>query len=115
MSDNSTSARILMKAGGETFKVTGLTLSTASTLYVLKYLTSAGCGLVEYLPHIFNQNSEVSFVQHMKSTNSATWYAVFMTSVILVGGVLIRKVGSTLSDERSITSVERFLYNTKNE
>lgn len=115
MSDNSTSARILMKAGGETFKVTGLTLSTSSTLYVLKYLTYAGCGLVEYLPHIFNPNSEVSFVQHMKSTNNATWYAVDITSLILVGGVLIRKVGTVLSDEKSISNVERFLYNTKKE
>ena len=57
----------------------------------------------------------VSFVQHMKSTNSATWYAVFMTSVILVGGVLIRKIGTTLSDEKSIANMERILYSTKNE
>lgn len=113
MSDNSTSARILMKAGGETFKVTGLTLSTSSTLYVLKYLTCAGCGLVEYLPHIFNPTTEVSFVHHMKSRNNATWYAVGMTSLILIGGVLIRKIGTILSDEKFISNVEKFLYGFK--
>jgi hypothetical protein len=38
-----------------------------------------------------------------------------MTSLILIGGVLIRKVGTVLSDEKSISNVERFLYNVKKE
>ena len=112
MTDNSTSARILMKASGETCKVTGLTLSTASTLYALKYMTSAGCSMVEYLPHIFNPNSPLEFKSHMSQTNSASWYAVGMTCLILVGGVLIRKVGTVLTDEYSINRIEQFLYKT---
>lgn len=114
MSDNSTSARILMKAIGETFKVTGLTITTSSTLYVLKYVTGAGCSFVEYVPYIFNQNKDtnITFAEHMKSTNIGTWYAVGMTCIILAGGVVIRKVGTVLSDEKAISNVERLLYNT---
>ena len=109
-SDNSTSARILMKASGETFKVAGLTISTTSTLYVLKYLIVASCALVEYLPHIFNPTSQLSLVSHMQSVNNASWYAVGATCLILTGGVLIRKVGTVLSEEKSIAFIERFLY-----
>ena len=112
MTDNSTSARLLMKAGGETCKVTGLTISTASILYAMKYLTSAGCSVVEYLPHLFNPTTTKSFVEHMGSQNNATWTAVFSTLVLLTSGIVVRKVGTMLSDDIVIARVERFLYRT---
>jgi hypothetical protein len=111
--NNATSARMLMKAAGETAAVTGLTLSTASTLYALKYLTSAGCSLVEYLPFIFNQNATMSFKEHMSNTTAASWYAVFQTIIILICGVVVRKIGTTLTDESTIQGVEKFMYNTQ--
>ena len=42
----------------------------------------------------------------MAEKNSLSWWAV----LILGGGILIRKVGTTLSDPRTIQGMERFLY-----
>ena len=114
MSDNnSSSARILMKAGGETCKATGLALSTTSTLYSMKYLTTAGCSLIEYLPHLFNPDSTINFMAHMAQTNRASWTAVLATILILVAGVVIRKTGTVLTDDKVINRMENFLYRTK--
>lgn len=114
-SGNSSTARILMKAGGETGKVTGLTLSTASTMYIMKYLLTAGCATIEYLPHIFNPESTVGVADHYSSHMNSSWRAVFLTGVVLLGGVVVRKMGTVLSDEGSIERMERFLYRTGND
>lgn len=114
MDNNSSSARILMKSSGETCKITGLALSTVSTLYGMKYLTTAGTSLIEFLPHLFNQNTGVSFVMHMAQHNSASWYAVVATIGILLSGIVIRKVGTLLSDNNNIKQVEYFMYNMHN-
>ena len=110
VTNNSSTASILMQASGQTFKVTGLTLSTSSTLYTMKYLTTAGCSLLEYLPHLFNSDDTVGFRQHMAEKNSLSWWAVGSAVLILGGGILIRKVGTTLSDPGTIRGMERFLY-----
>lgn len=39
---NTTTARMLMQAGGQAGKITGLSLSTVSTMYLMKYLLTAG-------------------------------------------------------------------------
>jgi hypothetical protein len=111
--NNASSARILMQAGGETCKVTGLSLSTVSTLYAMKYLTIAGTSLVEYLPHLFNPDNNVTFREHMSVGNTAGWYAVAMTCGILLSGVVIRKIGTFASSDSTITGMERFLYGTR--
>lgn len=114
MSDNNaSSARILMQAGGETCKVTGLSLSTVSTLYAMKYLTTAGTSLVEYLPHLFNPDNHIPFREHMSASNTAGWYAVGMTCGILLSGVVIRKIGTFASSDSTINGMERFLYGTR--
>lgn len=106
---------MLMKAGGETCKVTGLSISTVSTLYGMKYLTTAGCGLIEYLPFLFSANRSVSFFEHMNTKQNAQWSAVLATALFLFGGVLLRKTGTYLSDGTTITKVENFLYKRKSD
>ena len=111
--NNASSARILMKAGGETCKVTGLSLSTVCTLYAMRYLAIAGTSLIEYLPYLFNPDTSVSFRTHMAEKNTSGWYAVGMTVAILVVGILIRKIGTFASSETTIRGMEKFLYKTK--
>lgn len=111
--NNASSARILMQAGGETCKVTGLSLSTVSTLYAMKYLTTAGTSLVEYLPHLFKPDNPISFRDHMSECNTAGWYAVGVTCSILLLGVGIRKIGTFLSSSSTISKMEFFLYRKK--
>jgi hypothetical protein len=114
MAENATSARILMKATGETSKVTGLTLSTASTLYILKYMTAGGCVLVEYLPHIFNPQTSITFKEHLAASTNGSWYALMISSIIMTCGVIIRKFGTILTDDVNINRVETFLYSNSN-
>lgn len=112
--ENSSSARILMNTSGEVFKVAGLAISSVSILYVLRYTTAASCAVVEYLPYIFNPKEDVTLSSHMHSVCNASWMAVASTCVTLAGGVFIRKIGGLVSDEKSIATVERFLYGKKN-
>ena len=113
MAESSTSASILMKSAGEASKITGLALSTTSVLYITKFLSTAGTGTIEYLPHLFNPNSTVKFYDHMVASNNAGWWAIAYTVVILGVGVVVRKIGTLLSDEQSINAVERFLYGAR--
>ena len=113
MSENSSSARILMNTSGEVFRVAGLAISSVSILYVLRYTTAASCAVVEYLPHIFDPKTDITLTSHMQSVCNASWMAVLGTCVTLAGGVFLRKVGGLMSDERSIATVERFLYGSK--
>lgn len=110
---NATTASVLMQASGQTFRVTGLTLSTSSTLYMMKYLTTAGCSLLEYLPHLFNDNDSVTFKSHMAEKNTMSWTAVGSSVAILTGGIVIRKIGSMLSNPMNVARMERFLYGKK--
>lgn len=113
MNDNSTSARTLMTSSGHIFKAAGLAISAVSTMYILKYVINASCGLVEYLPHMFNPDSQLSLIGHMETVNTGSWYAVGATCLFLAGGVVVRKMGSILTEEKHVTAVERFLYGPK--
>ena len=110
--NNSSTARILMQATGETCKVTGLSLSTVSTMYIMKYLLTAGCATVEYLPHLFSTVSTIKFNDHFSTQMNSSWGAVFMTSGVLLTGAIIRKAGSILTDSKIIAKMEQFLYRT---
>jgi len=46
----------------------------------------------------------------MAEKNSLSWWAVGSAVLILGGCILIRKVGTTLSDPRTVRGMERFLY-----
>lgn len=106
-----TTASMLMQAGGQVCKVTGLTLSTTSTLYVMKYMTTAGCSLVEYLPVLFSADPNKSgFIDHMRTQNEASVLAVGGSVCVLLGGVVLRKLGTLLSSPKTIRTMERFLY-----
>ena len=105
---NVSSARILMKAGGEVCKLTGLALSTTSTLYAVKYLTNFGTNMIEYLPHLLTgQDAATTLVVNMPNLR-----AVGATVGILTGGVIVRKVGTWISDDVTITRFEKFLYSS---
>jgi hypothetical protein len=110
--NNSTTARMLMQAGGQSGKITGLSLSTVSTMYIMKYLLTAGCATIEYLPHVFNPKSSASVVDHFSSQMNSSWSAVLITCGVLLTGVVVRKLGTNLSDDNVIQSVEGFMYNT---
>lgn len=112
MSDQSTTARILMQAGGQAGKITGLSLSTVSTMYIMKYLLVAGCATIEYLPHVFNPTSAVTVSEHFAGQMNSSWTAVLKTCGILLLGVAVRKTGTMLTNDQTIKRVERFMYGT---
>ena len=78
-------------------------------------MTSAGCSLVVYLPFVFTPTSQVNFQEHMSSHTTASWTAVGTTVLILACGVLIRKLGTVLTDDTVVSRVENFLYRVKRE
>ena len=108
-SSDASAAKILMKAGGETCKITGFALSSTATLYSMKYLSSFGTGLIEYIPKIFEKGPG-NFRENVVNKNNISLWAVFGTVSILVGGIVIRKIGNTLSKESTINKMEHFLY-----
>ena len=109
---NATTARILMKTTGATFNVTGLALSTCSILYATRYITTSGCCLLEYLPHLFTPESTKSFIGHMQSSNPVSFWALGVTVGLITLGAAFRKLGTTVTDPVVIERVENFLYKT---
>jgi hypothetical protein len=113
MNDNPTAARTLMTTSGHILGAAGLAVTSTSTMYVHKYVINGCCGMVEYLPHMFNPDSQLTLGSHMETVNTGSWYAVGSTCLFLACGVLIRKMGAILTEDKYIVAVERFLYNAK--
>jgi ABC-type dipeptide/oligopeptide/nickel transport system permease subunit len=109
-----TTASILMKSAGSTVNVTGYTLSSVSTLYFIKYLSTLGCSTIEFLPQLL-ANKTTSFVEWTKGRELGNIYA-YATLISFLGvGIGLRKLGTMLSDEKSIDFVERMLYGKSKE
>ena len=108
-SNDTSAAKTIMKAGGTALAVTGYSLSSCGTLYAIKFLSTAGTSVIEFLPHVFNPKSTTTFFEHMSQSNNAGWDALFMISCMFVAGVTVRKFGTYLSDDRTINSAEQFL------
>lgn len=83
-------------------------MTSASVLYLLKYLTTLGTATLEYLPHLANTASTVN--AHYGTQLRTSWAAVFGVVLVLVGGISIRKVGTLLSRESVIQAMENFMY-----
>ncbi len=108
-SSDTSAARTLMSAGGESGKITGLALSSVGTLYAMRYLTTAGTCIIEYMPQLLGpQEKSLSFLQHMNVSPTA----LLATGAVLVTGIVIRRVGTWLSDPQTIASLEKVLYRT---
>jgi len=58
---------------------------------------------------VFNPKPEVGFAAHMQKTNSLSWSAIGKTTLILLGGILIRQMGMILTNKEFIRSIERRL------
>ena len=112
MTEN-TAARTLAGSSGKVIEITGLALNTVSTLYLMKYLTTAGTGVVEYLPLLFNNSSNTTFREHMGNVVSVSLFSLLSVFLILAFGILIRRVGTWISADETITSLEGFLYGHK--
>jgi hypothetical protein len=122
---NETIARSLMGAVGQACKVTGLALSATSTLYFTHALTAGGVAVIEYLPALAAKAAVVAagaviaapaapaFSTHMADRAVLGWGPACWLGVCLLTGILLRKTGTGLSDERVIARAETFLYGTR--
>lgn len=109
---NSSTARVLMQACGQTGRVTGLSMSTVSTMYLMKFLLTVGTATVELLPHLLASDSKINMMDHYKHQLDSSWSSVFKISGVLLSGIVVRKFGTVLSDEENITRMETFMYRT---
>lgn len=109
---NSSAARMLMQGLGQVSKMTGMAITSSSVIYVMKYMLIFGCCLLEYLPHLYG-DTDVNFVSHLKSNNHMSLMAVFKTACILFVGIFFRKIGTVLTNELNIATVEKTLYGDK--
>ena len=129
MSNEQTVASIIMTSGGSTFGILGTLLSSLSSLYIIKNISTTGCSAVEYLPKLldFGEKKDESVESDSQSTTvvpktfwantdvvlkrfgvdlkSYMWLGVF-----LVAGVGSKKLGTYISSPNSIAFVERVLY-----
>lgn len=112
---NKTTARLLMQAGGQAGTITGLSLSTVSTMYLMKYMLTAGCLTVEFLPHALNAASEVTMRDHFSQGMNASWGAVFTCAGMTLVGIIVRKLGTMLASESNIRFMESFMYDIKHD
>lgn len=104
-------AASLMTAGGRTCEIIGLALSTLATLYMMNYMTSAGCTIAEYFPQLLETGEEKrSFKKHWAEKNRTTIKGVFVTGAILTIGIFLRKAGATVSSPSVINTMEKILY-----
>jgi hypothetical protein len=102
-----------MGATGQACKVTGFALTSTSALYFANALTSTGVAVIEYLPNLVNTTAPKTFFNHMASKATLGWSAVFWLSCALVSGIVVRKLGTSVSDDGNIQKAETFLYGEK--
>lgn len=134
MSSEQTVASIILTSGGSTFGILGTLLSSLSSLYIIRNISSAGCNAVEYLPKLldFNnqQNEENKKRDEEKSVitmstrgagfkagynaivnkisneiNSYMWISIF-----LMAGMGSKKLGTFMSSPSTISWVEQMIY-----
>ncbi len=108
-----TVARTMMGAAGTGCKITGLALSGTTTLYFTNALTSTGVATIEYLPQLVAKDSTVSFLSHMSSRATLGWGSIMWLTIALAAGIVIRKLGTVVSEEDTISKVETFLYGNR--
>ena len=131
MSNEQTVASIIMISGGSTFGIIGTLLSSLSSLYIIKNISTTGCSAVEYLPKLLDFNSsendkKVAELQPCTNTLVSKTYwgkldlilkrfgveprAYMWLGVFLVAGVGSKKLGTYISAPSSIEFVEKLLY-----
>lgn len=108
-----TVAATLMNGVGHTCMVTGSAVSTGASLYFMKYLTVYGTRVLEYLPHALSVGSEATFTSHMTNGNEVSVVGLTKVAGVLTGGVLIRKLGTILTNKKSVEFIERIIYGRK--
>lgn len=129
MSSDQTVASIIMTSGGSTIGILGTLLSSLSSLYIIKNISTSGCSAVECLPMLIdnkyvpsqtNTNQEVTDKKSQqtlwKKTDNALKYIgidiknYFVLGMFLGTGVLAKKIGTLLTDPHVISHVEKFVY-----
>jgi hypothetical protein len=108
--NNHTTARVLLQAGGLSGNVVGMSMSAVGTMYLMRYVIEAGCATVEFLPHILAADGTTDVHSHFGARLSGGWAAVFKCGGVVLAGIICRKVGTMLSSDATIGSVERFMY-----
>lgn len=131
MSNEQTVASIIMTSGGSTFGIVGTLLSSLSSLYIIKNISTTGCSAVEYLPKLLDfsgsgekpietpaesrQHTAVSTTAIGKANAILKRFGVDLRTymwlgVFLVAGVGSKKLGTFISSPDSIAIVEKMLY-----
>lgn len=133
MSNEQTVASIIMTSGGSTFGIVGTLLSSLSSLYIIKNISTTGCSAVEYLPKLldFSGSGEKTNDESSESGQSTVTVAprtalgkvntilkrfgvdvkaYMWLGVFLVTGVGSKKLGTFISSPSSIAFVEKMLY-----
>ncbi len=107
---NDSPASILMSVMGHVAKVTGFSVSSASTLYLAHTVTGVGCALLEYLPLLASGATAKSFHEILTDKHSMSLKAFGLTILVLGAGIVIRKIGTVTSEPSNIRRVEAFMY-----
>lgn len=131
MSNEQTVASIIMTSGGSTFGIVGTLLSSLSSLYIIKNISTTGCSAVEYLPKLLDfsgsgvKPDEPSAESSQQTVVTKTPWgkadavlkrfgvdvrAYMWLGVFLVAGVGSKKLGTLISSPTSIAFVEKLLY-----
>lgn len=130
MSNEQTVASIIMTFGGSTFGILGTLLSSLSSLYIIKNISTTGCSAVEYLPKLldFTGDENKKDLEPQQETNelvTKTYWgktemilkkfgvdprAYMWLGIFLVAGVGSKKLGTYISAPSSINFVEKLLY-----
>jgi len=119
-SSEQTVASIIMISGGSTFGILGTLLSSLSSLYIIKHISTSGCSAVEYLPKLLNSSSNVKETCDEESNDSTAksilsklkidFKSYMWMSAFLFTGVCSKKLGTFLSSPITIGYVEKLLY-----
>lgn len=128
MSSEQTVASIIMTSGGTTFGILGTLLSSLSSLYIIKNISTTGCSAVEYLPKLLdttrNETKSETVTEDQSTTETSLvsrtnavlkrfgfdirtymWLGVF-----LIAGIGSKKLGTFISSPSSIAYVEKLMY-----
>lgn len=131
-STEQTVASIIMTSGGSTFGIVGTLLSSLSSLYIIKNISTTGCSAVEYLPKLLDFSESSEKKESVKEDEEESTVVVPRTAlgkanavlkrfgvdmkaylwlgVFLAAGVGSKKLGTLISSPASIAFVEKMLY-----
>ena len=110
--NNETTASTIIKSVGNVLTTVGFALSGVSSLYFIHYLTGWGVALIEYLP-ILTNNNDFNFSKFIIGRNIGSLKAYFVLTCSLSMGVLIRYIGTKLTENIFINKINKILYNKK--